>query len=592
LAKDLFKQGAVSLDDFAFSVNCQRPWPVIQRFLEKGLFSFVDYSFAKTAYNHEQKIDEDVACFLCYLMAASRSGHLCISIDQNQLLPDLLTPMESVDAHDLIRLREAILSGSEKVPEGMIQNGMGNDILKPIVRMGPHFYLHRNYKFETEIIEHFNRLSSWNENVDFMPHFDREDRASLTDSQVLSVEKAVGSPLFLLSGGPGTGKSYTAGKIISIYQKTYPQMRIFAAAPTGKAASCLKEKIPSNVEVGTLHALLKIKRSEDLLNRSRTLPYDLIVIDEASMIDLPMFAALLSSVDTTTRLILMGDHRQLPPVESGSVFRDLCQHAEGHKPEIYAQLSECKRSDQKAILDLSESIRSREIGNALISLHHTGESHIRYHEISDQRADLFPSKTDIDRNFPAPQINEPTAESLFQMSGRFRILSPLNVGPYGVKTINQHIWKHFLKGVGGMKYWAIPIIVTKTNYQLDLYNGEIGFLIRHLDNRNISAESYQQRDYALFLDRDGSSYRKMPAAILPPYDHAYALTVHKSQGSEFDHVYFFLPEGSEGFGQEMLYTGITRAKHKLTLFSNDETIKRCVLNHSTKHSVLGSRLLS
>jgi exodeoxyribonuclease V alpha subunit len=591
LAKDLFKQGAVSLDDFAFSVKTEKPWPTIQQLLESGYLGFVDYSFARAVLNQVKEKDEEQACFLAVMMAFSRLGHLCVSIHDGQVVPSLeaLTPHQIEKPFDLQRLEKMVIAGSEKLSVEIIDHGNCPDSFSPLVRDGCNFYLQRNFHFEVLLAEQISRILAFPVQESSLSILSD----ALNKEQREAVKKGLKSPLMLITGGPGTGKTYTATHFLSAYLKANPGKRIAIAAPTGKAVAHLKRKIlevpellnqQDQLQVGTLHALLGIKRADDFGDRDFHITADCIIVDECSMIDLALFSALLTAVPLGAKVVLMGDDHQLPPIESGTVFSELCTFAKEAKPSIIAALKVCQRSDQKEILDLSDDIRHGDHVNVNIALKAKHCSALSFYPL----AELGKHLSAID--FPEPFSSKPSSEELFSKMDNFRILSPLRKGPYGVEEINRKIWSHYLPKVRSKQYWAIPIIITKTSYQLDLCNGEMGYLVRFVGKKCTDDRLFKSQDYAVFIDKKGSGYREIPVTLLPAFENAYALTVHKSQGSEYNTLLFFLPPGSENFGREVLYTGVTRARNQLILVSQEEIVEKCLAKDSKRNSGLYSRL--
>ena len=284
--------------------------------------------------------------------------------------------------------------------------------------------------------------------------------------------------------------------------KTYTAASLIKQFPGSVLVAAPTGKAAANLRIAlpecvvtTLHAML---RSE--------LVADLIVIDEGSMIDAEMMAKLFAAVPTGSRLVMFGDPNQLPPVEAGSLFNDLAQFS-----SVY--LTKCLRTELKTIVDISEAVK---------------------------KGEMVPFK-------PLPKLKE-AIELIQRSKGVF--LTPLRKGIYGVDYLNQSVYQ------GGCH---VPIMITKNDEQMDLYNGDVGVL---------------EGDVACF----GS--RKIEHHLLPPYTYAYVLSVHKSQGSEYDDVNIFLPEGSERFGREMLYTAVTRAKKSVTIYAAENVLEK-VLSQKT-----------
>jgi len=449
-------------------------------------------AFAKTICS---RAEEKYHPFLAELMESGCCGHLCVESDV-VLPPSICTTLSSTDS----------------------------TFNTPVGQWGNRFYLQKNWKRETEVITGLKRLIRRK-----LPPLKVAADASLTDEQAAGVGLALNAPLMILSGGPGRGKTYTAGHIINACPSDF---EIVVAAPTGKAAHHLGSAIEREVTCGTLHSLLALHRE-----RPSPIRADLLIVDECSMIDARVFAALMGSISDSTRVVLMGDPDQLPPVDAGTLFAQMCQI-----PDIpHVHLTKCLRSDRRDILALADSINSGKL-----SLE-TTSGHLKFTKLS----------RDIDLHLERFSV------------GGYRILCGLKRGPHGSDAINRQLHAHFAAKEAQME---VPILITRSDPRLDLYNGETGTLIG---------------EFAHFSDRD-----PIPSAILPAYEYAYATTVHKSQGSEFNHILLILSEGSEQFGRELLYTAVTRTRHTLEIVSSPEILSASVDRSSNKESGLIARFNS
>jgi exodeoxyribonuclease V alpha subunit len=385
-----------------------------------------------------------------------------------------------------------------------------------IRRVGPLCYLEKNYACETRILEHLKRLSQPVKPLDFASE-------GLTDEQARALKLALSNTLTIIEGGPGTGKTFLTAYLVRSIGAS-----VALAAPTGKAAARLKQFNPQAF-CGTLHALLGIKSDRDLARKSSFIQADLIIVDESSMIDAQLMAFFLSSLQPGQRVVFLGDGHQLPPVESGSLFGDLVDLLPT------AHLKQCLRSDRLEILQLAQNILA-------------GQAAIPHRPLSE--------------------------EFLIQQAVEKRtILSPLREGPFGVNSLNERIYNRLCHRLRPHQQLAVPILITRTDYEAELYNGEVGVLYRTLEKPL----------YAEFGER------KIPASALPPYEPGYVLSVHKSQGSEFDDVVVALPPGSEAFGREVLYTAVTRAKHSVVICSDPETLQKTIGRSSRRNSGLKIR---
>ena len=436
------------------------------------------------------------------LMAASREGHLCLDLEDPLTTQEVRSAAAQFESHPLV------------------------------IRFGQRFYLKKLWLYETAIIQELERLMKPLAPIAYISE-------NLNSDQQAAVVLALSHPLSIITGGPGTGKTHVAKEIAKALGAN---ARVVLTAPTGKAAARLRSVDPS---AATLHSLLSIRSEKDFAKGSGYLKADLLIVDESSMIDAKLFAYLLASIQSGTRIVFLGDGNQLPPVESGNLFADLV----GLVPTAY--LTQSMRTDRKEVLSLAQNIL---------------DGHLEHFEADIDVIEL--AKT----YFPGP-----TLEFLDLGSDQecFRFLSCVREGPWGVDPLNEQIAAHFRKLQKPHEFLAIPILIAKNDYKKDLYNGETAVLI----------SSYVKPLYSIF-----SSGRKVDAALLPPYEYAYCLSVHKSQGSEYDNIVVFVPPGSEVFGREVLYTAVTRARHSVRVIGNKETIEKTINARSRKASGVRERL--
>ncbi len=388
---------------------------------------------------------------------------------------------------------------------------------------------------------------------------------SLTTEQKHAVELGLTSPLLFLSGGPGTGKTYTIAQLVSAYLQAKPTAHIVVAAPTGKAAAHLQagieKTIPQKADIssGTLHAVLGIQKAHDAYVKDLYLGAQLIIIDECSMIDTAMWYALLRAIPENSTLVFVGDTNQLPPVETGSIFAHLSEFMVQIAPHMCAHLSRCLRSESEEIISLSEAIQRGESVQACALL----DSGVN---VGFTDSVSFP---------PFPKDQDP--EKLLKHSEKYKILSALKEGTLSVTQLNRRFAFEHSKG----EVFPQPIIITQSSPSQGLFNGENGVAIRY---RNAP-----EKDVAYFRGSD-ATLRKIPLSLLPRYELAYALSIHKSQGSEYDSVTVILQDGAAVFGKELLYTGITRAKKTVRIFAKKEVLCSCIQKYEKRLSTLLPRL--
>ena len=449
------------------------------------------------------------------------------------------------------------------------------------------------------------------------------------DFQQMAAALALLKPLLVISGGPGTGKTHTVARILALLQALHKEkqedkpLRIALAAPTGKAAARLEESIrtakkgipdqlsqPIPEKAQTLHRLLGFRPNAAAFrfNRDNPLPLDLLVLDEASMIDVVMMAALLEAVVPTTRLILLGDRNQLASVEAGSLFGDLCGSGEIRWSTALGKLMEQLTGTGGLPLSSSAPLLADSVILLQTSYRFQDNSGIGCLAAAVNNGSMAEVDQVTDSNFPDLQVvrftgqerqqwleqqiilgfqamvTAPTLEEGFAAMERFRFLCALRRGPAGVEGINRLADRVLRKAglIAGDTEWyqGKPIIIRRNQYEMQLFNGDTGILWQD--------EKDQLR--AWFKQADNSLYPVTPAR-LPEHDTAYAITIHKAQGSEFEQVLLLLPEeDSRVLSRELIYTGITRAKKSLILCSSAKILAQAVQRKTRRYSGLADRL--
>lgn len=521
---------------------------------------------------------------LKHLSAALRSGHTCLLISEDDAC--LLQQSKLVSPHNNT----------------------------PLVVDASRLYFQRYWHYECHIAQHIQQKikipqalpDTFNEILD---HYFTPQKANEVDDQRLAAQGVAIQTFSIVTGGPGTGKTTTALRILALLQEiawlqTDQFLHIALVAPTGKAAMRLQEaigigknsqpfqyvseKIKQAIpeQVSTIHRLLGAQANSSTFkhNANNPLIHDLLVIDEASMVDLALMSKLLSALKPSARLILLGDKDQLTSVESGAVLGDL-SHA---LPEHTLKLTKTWRfsSEIKALANAINQQQARKAWQLLLN-----EGYLTLNLIDDK---LNSNTVAIDYIM---QQYRPYIDSIQYNAGievnfeafiNFQVLCSNRKGKHGVEAINAEIERrisHYLAPYtttqqGSQWYIGRPIMITRNNPEMHLYNGDIGICL---------ADSSGQ--LAVYFQLPNGKIKKEIPARLPDCETVYAMTIHKSQGSEFKHVLLALPEHyNPVLCKELIYTGVTRAKKRVSIIAKWEVFKQSVQQKVERVSGLRQRL--
>jgi len=468
---------------------------------------------------------------------------------------------------------------------------------------------------------------------------------------------ALTQPFYIINGGPGTGKTYTVLRtLLLILAQHHGKLSIGLCAPTGKAAQRVSESIINEVDAlkkhsialdllehipeqaTTIHRLLAIRKGsgEARYNSQHPLPYDLLVIDEASMLDTALFYRLLNACRSDTRIILIGDTAQLPSVESGAVLHDLmpkfvnvfsdsiCTWLDTFSPNLSQHISQSIPQNGEVrretytnyattlLKNMRSNARVNEVANAIYSSD-TPTMMTKLADVQTLWSQTAPDITPLSQGLLLNNINSgdnlheqlkvETTRCLLALTTayyeplltcsdpvvaiellkQFRILTPIRKGPFGVTGINYQIEQYLLKqiydtskkSVNGM-YHGRAILITQNDAQLGVFNGDSGVVL--LNDENV---------LTAYIDRG----KQPPLAIspyrLPEVQSLYAMTIHKTQGSEFDKVFIILPpDESAGITKELIYTGITRARSYVAVSGTTEALTRAIAKHHQRNTFI------
>lgn len=526
-------------------------------------------------------------------------------------------------------------------PEDLKKNKFvsSDETKKPLILSNDRLYLQRYYHYETSILNRIKAMIGTEDETnsaelletikDEIPKLFDKKPENQTDWQAVAAISAVINRFSIITGGPGTGKTTTVAKLLSLLLKINPEMKIALAAPTGKAAArmaeSLKESIKNSSDLSenikqkideitpsTIHRLLGTQKDSIYFrhNAENQLSHDLIIIDESSMIDIALFSKLLDAVRPDSRLILLGDKDQLTSVEAGSLFGDLCQYADElnlfsreradlinrflNNPEngISAdRISESSHPLFQHIIELKHSYRfSAEEGIGKLSyaiLSHQPDKISEFYDNTDSRVQMdenysdavFDEIADLYKEF----INEEDPKEALKKFNRVRILCAVREGEEGVYSLNRKVeqWlqSNNLITLNSEFYVNRPLMVTSNNYELGLFNGDIGIV------REFKGEK------RVFFESGETEMKSVLPAFLESVETVFAMTIHKSQGSEFNEVLTVLPKDSESkiLTRELLYTAVTRAKEKVSIWGSRETVLSCVERRVERSSGIKER---
>jgi exodeoxyribonuclease V alpha subunit len=425
------------------------------------------------------------------------------------------------------------------------------------------------------------------------------------EAAVLTVRR----PFAVISGGPGTGKTTTVVRVLALLQELniVAPDRVALSAPTGKAAARLREAVAQAStgselldvsplgEAVTLHRLLGWRSGgrPPTYGANRVIPYDVVVVDEASMVDLALMTQLLEALPVKARLILLGDRDQLSSVETGAVFSDICAAAESKPLEgSVVRLGHGWRfTPNSQIGRLATAVTNGDTNEALATLSKSGQSDAIMRPVA-KRTDLVDLLEDHCVDVYAEGLRLAAtgapAEAVFNSIFRLQLLAAHRVGPGGVHELNQQVEKQLaLRGLlrtGDIWYPGRPVLVTRNDYNLRLFNGDIGIVLPDPDQ--------PERLKAVFAQPEGGWCAISPGR-LPEHETAYAMTVHKSQGSEFNCVILVLPErASLILSRALLYTAITRATDRLEIWGRTKILEEAIRCRARRASGLRDRLCS
>jgi len=591
----------------------------IQLLTDYGSFSEIDIHFARLMTRFSEQENPNLFLAAALVSRATAEGHICLDL--------------SSEWGDDSAWRKGLYS--TKVV------GRPGDYKPLILDNQSRLYLYRYWQYEKTLADDINNRSATPIKEIDVPLFKKglsrlfpQSQDDETDWQKVSAFVSVMKGFCAISGGPGTGKSTVIAKILAMIleQDKANKIRIALAAPTGKAAARLQEAIKDGKEVlpiedhikeaiiteaSTIHRLLGTISGSPYFrhNAKNPLPVHTVIIDEASMVDLALMSKLVQAIPSNARLILLGDKDQLASVEAGSVLGDICDTGRIHgfsqkfserfkqitgdrieinsnssnEPEIQDCIVQLDRSYRfgidSGIGTVSQAINKGD-GSLALSL-------LKINDYDDARWKGLPRPSTLHESLRDTviqgyrsylEISDPM--EIFRLFEQFRVVCVLREGPYGVSALNLLV-EQILREVNLItieKRWyrGRPVLITRNDYNLGLYNGDIGIILPD------PAANNDLR--AFFLSPDGTLRRFLPVR-LPVHETAYAITVHKSQGSEFDETLLLLPDRHIPIlTRELIYTGITRARKSVEVWGIESVFLEAISQRIERASGLRDAL--
>ena len=573
----------------------------LHRYREQGVFDGLAVHFAKTIAKLSPESDPLVLLGAALAMRAPLYGHVAVDLERvsqdirvegittaELTWPDPEIWRDALSSHPLVRS-----PSSERVT--------------PLLLDGSLLYLDRYWGYQARLIQAITqRLQAASLPVEEAKLEESLGRLFTTngpDDQRDAARSALTRHITFVIGGPGTGKTTTVKRILALLLEHTPNpetLKIALMAPTGKAAARLRDSIIEGLEhlpisetirsampnqASTIHRSLGTRPRQPTRFRHHAgnpLNLDVVVVDEASMVDLALMVKLLEALSPSCKIILLGDANQLQSVEAGAVLGDICR---ADMPELVCELSTTYRfGSDSGIGSLSRSIQRGAMAQSLAYLQgktREGGGDDAYDDLqwieTDGRAgsgwEAHLESLVVSALRPCIEACQrgAFADALRHLDD-LRILCAHRRGRRGVSGINSVIERWLRRGgliaAQGEYYVGRPLMIQRNDHVLGLYNGDVGVVVRVSPEEALVA----------FPASNEESYRVIPVSRIPAHETVFAMTIHKSQGSQLSHAVVILPEqGSRLLTRELLYTAVTRARHRLTLVGSAEVLEQALI---------------
>ena len=589
----------------------------------------LDEALVDTLRRVDPEITDDVLAAAALASLAVSRGHAALDLSRPWLLVEAAMPWPSPQAWS------AALQACRLVAS---PDAAGDEAATaPLVLERGLLYLRRYREYERRLALQLHRIAAHppsGDSASVAPLFATLfPEARSGDAQARAAALALRRSLLLVTGGPGTGKTTTIARLLALrvaqaLHAGTPLPRIALAAPTGRAADRMAESLRNAIDgmrvlgideavlaalpqgASTLHRLLgtipDVPRFRH--NADNPLPLDIVVVDEASMVDLPLMCKLAEAVADGTQLVLLGDPDQLPSVEAGDVLAailaaagegDALQPADAQA--VQALLGDApmdadatalrghrvhlrrgwRQEASLQLAPLADAVRDGDAATALALLRGGSLANVHFHEHADDPLQACPRLLE---HWRALATHDDPARALAE-AGRLRLLTALREGPQGARGLNTRIEAQ-LSGqrIGSAPPWfrGRLLLVTENSYRHGLFNGDVGICLPDADGTPL----------AWFAGNDGAPVRGFHPAALPRHESAFAMTVHKAQGSEFDEVWLQLPRhDARVLTRELVYTGITRARAAVHVAGSAAVIEAALSRHASRVSGLAWKLI-
>lgn len=631
---------------------------LLEQAITQNLLRPLDLRFAQMLVEDENPI---LLFVFAYLSAQTGAGHVCLPLSiiqkdqlfdgrQKEFAQEIWQKMGKPSAKKIV----------EELTHCHCVSQSNDDFSSPIILDNGLLYLQRMWSYEEKVAQFFRQENNIvdideNELIKVLNQlFPATKESQETNWQKVAASVAITSPISIISGGPGTGKTTTVAKILAAFVMLTSNEKpiIQLAAPTGKAAARLTESLGKALaqlnlseeenkwmpkQAQTIHRLLGAQPESQQVryNKDNPLQLDILVVDEASMVDLPMMARLIDALPSKCHVIFLGDKDQLASVEAGAVLGDICRFSEdGFSQKRFDQINHLTQGELVKSTDiipvsqtpvsvvsdslclLRKSYRFGEdsgIGQLALAVNKgqakTTIALLKKAEVSPQQLEIALEPQDVSfialeskesyllmiqdavnayREYLTLVSQKASPDIILNAFNQYRLLCARREGSFGVSGLNDkiemllHRQRLIRRPTNSYQsdYIGRPIMIQRNDSTLGLFNGDIGIMLNN-----------DEGEMKAFFQLPDGKLKAIQPSRLPQHETAYVMTVHKSQGSEFTHTALVLPDKfSPVVSRELLYTALTRAKQKLSLYASESMVKMAIQTRIQRRSGLIDKL--